>query len=166
MKRQIFNVVAAGLVAGLLSGCGCDMAKKTESKEETKTETVQNEAEKTVTKTDSGLQYEVLQPAAVADAHKPEAGKKVTVHYTGYLEKDGQPGDKFDSSLDRNQPFSFVIGAGTVIKGWEEGVKTMAVGEKRRLVIPSNLGYGEQGFPGVIPGNATLIFDVELLEVA
>lgn len=160
MKKQIFTVVAVGLAAGLLSGCGCDMAKKEVKKEETTAH-----VEETVKKTDSGLQYEVLKPA-VADAKKPEAGKKVTVHYTGWLEKDGKPSDKFDSSEDRNTPFSFIIGSGSVIKGWDEGVMTMAVGEKRRLIVPAALGYGEQGFPGVIPGNATLIFDVELLDVA
>lgn len=159
MKKQIFNVVATALVAGLLSGCSCDMAKKETKQEEPA------KVEEQVKTTESGLKYEVLKPADEG-AVKPEAGKKVTVHYTGWLEQDGKEGTKFDSSVDRNTPFSFIIGTGSVIKGWDEGVMMMSAGEKRRLVIPASLGYGEQGFPGVIPGNATLIFDVELLEVA
>ncbi|MBI5672161.1 MAG: FKBP-type peptidyl-prolyl cis-trans isomerase [Nitrospirae bacterium] len=108
--------------------------------------------------TPSGLKYvdQVVGTGEVA-----VTGKTVNVHYTGWLEN----GKKFDSSVDRGQPFSFPLGAGRVIKGWDEGVQGMKVGGKRKLTIPSNLGYGPQGAGGVIPPNATLIFDVELLGV-
>lgn len=108
--------------------------------------------------TSSGLKYV---DQAVGTGEAAVAGKNVSVHYTGWLEN----GKKFDSSVDRGQPFSFPLGAGRVIKGWDEGVQGMKVGGKRKLTIPSDLGYGSRGAGGVIPPNATLIFDVELLGV-
>jgi len=110
-------------------------------------------------KTPSGLAYVELVPGS---GPSPVAGKQVKVHYTGWLEN----GTKFDSSVDRGEPFIFTIGAGQVIPGWDEGVMSMKVGGKRKLIIPSQLGYGSAGAGGVIPPNATLIFEVELLDVA
>ncbi len=108
--------------------------------------------------TASGLKYIDL---IEGNGSSPVAGKQVKVHYTGTLEN----GEKFDSSFDRNQPLSFIIGIGQVIKGWDEGVMSMKTGGKRQLVIPPELGYGSRGAGGVIPPNATLLFDVELLDV-
>jgi FKBP-type peptidyl-prolyl cis-trans isomerase len=108
--------------------------------------------------TPSGLKYEDL---TVGSGTQPSAGQTAVVHYTGWL----TDGKKFDSSKDRGQPFSFPVGQGRVIKGWDEGVATMKVGGKRKLTIPANLGYGAQGAGGVIPPNATLVFEVELLDV-
>jgi FKBP-type peptidyl-prolyl cis-trans isomerase len=105
-----------------------------------------------------GLKYQELK---VGDGALAESGKNVSVHYTGWL----TDGTKFDSSLDRGQPFQFKIGEGGVIQGWDKGVLGMRVGGKRKLVIPSELGYGARGAGGVIPPNATLVFDVELLGV-
>ncbi len=108
--------------------------------------------------TSSGLEYE---DTTVGTGASPQKGQKVSVHYTGRLSN----GTKFDSSRDRGQPFTFVIGRGQVIAGWDEGVGTMQVGGQRVLTIPSNLAYGARGVPGVIPSGATLVFDVELLEI-
>lgn len=113
-------------------------------------------------KTASGLVYE---DHVTGTGNEAVAGKKVVVHYTGWLNNNGSKGNKFDSSVDRNQPFAFALGAGMVIKGWDEGVAGMKVGGKRTLNIPSDLGYGPRGYPPVIPPAADLIFDVELIEV-
>ncbi|MGK7883076.1 MAG: FKBP-type peptidyl-prolyl cis-trans isomerase, partial [Crocosphaera sp.] len=118
-------------------------------------EITQEQIDNAVT-TESGLKYIDLK---VGDGDSPEKGQNVRVHYTGVLKSNGK---KFDSSRDRNQPFSFKIGVGQVIKGWDEGVASMKVGGQRLLIIPPELGYGSRGAGGVIPGNATLIFDVEL----
>lgn len=116
----------------------------------------------TSTTTPSGLEY--LDTVA-GDGAVASAGQRVTVHYTGWLYQDSTQGAKFDSSLDRRDPFTFQLGAGMVIAGWDEGVAGMRVGGKRTLIIPPHLGYGARGAGGVIPGNATLKFDVELLAI-
>jgi len=110
------------------------------------------------TTTTSGLQYEELK---VGEGALAESGQHVTVHYTGWL----TDGTKFDSSKDRNDPFQFRLGAGQVIRGWDEGVAGMKVGGQRKLTIPPELGYGARGAGGVIPPNAVLVFEVELLGV-
>ncbi|MBV9623031.1 MAG: FKBP-type peptidyl-prolyl cis-trans isomerase [Acidobacteria bacterium] len=110
------------------------------------------------TKTPAGLEYWDIRPGTGATAKN---GQKVTVHYTGWL----TTGKKFDSSVDARKPFSFTIGTGEVIKGWDEGVTGMKVGGKRQLRVPPQLAYGERGYPGVIPPNSTLIFDIRLLSV-
>ena len=111
-----------------------------------------------LTKTPSGLRY---QDVAQGDGTEATADRTVSVHYTGWLPN----GEKFDSSRDRDQPFSFTLGAGQVIAGWDEGVAGMKVGGRRKLVIPADLGYGTAGAPPAIPPGATLVFDVELLDV-
>ena len=110
----------------------------------------------------SGTQYH---DEVVGSGAEPKAGQTVSVQYTGWLYENGAKGAKFDSSRDRNEPFEFVLGQGHVIAGWDTGVATMHVGGKRTLIIPPEQGYGERGAGGVIPPNATLMFDVELLGI-
>jgi peptidylprolyl isomerase len=121
----------------------------------------QTAGKKTMT-TASGLKYI---DEKVGTGASPHRGQTAVVHYTGWLYENGAKGKKFDSSVDRNEPFEFPVGEGRVIKGWDEGVATMKVGGKRTLIIPPALGYGARGAGGVIPPNATLMFDVELLAV-
>ena len=116
----------------------------------------------TAVTTASGLQ---TIDSTVGTGASPQKGQRCVMHYTGWLYNNGVKGAKFDSSVDRGQPFEFVIGVGQVIKGWDEGVASMKVGGKRTLIIPPELGYGARGAGGVIPPNATLTFDVELLGV-
>lgn len=119
-------------------------------------------AQTTMTTTDSGLQYA---DHVVGDGEEAVDGDSVQVHYTGWLWVDGERTRQFDSSLDRGRPFGFQLGEGRVIRGWDEGVVGMKIGGKRELIIPPELGYGSRGAGGVIPGNATLNFEVELLDV-
>jgi peptidylprolyl isomerase len=170
---KIIQPLALALAVGVPTLAVADPSSE-EGKAEKKAEKAQKKAEKkavhdakkaekaekgaTMVTTPSGLKYI---DEKVGDGPSPTAGKKVTVHYTGTL----VDGTKFDSSVDRGQPFSFVIGVGQVIKGWDEGVMGMKVGGKRKLMIPSNLGYGARGAGGVIPPNAELHFVVELLGV-
>jgi FKBP-type peptidyl-prolyl cis-trans isomerase len=121
-----------------------------------------NAATNQVIEMPNGLKYT---DDKTGDGAAATAGKKVSVHYTGWLYNNGVKGAKFDSSVDRGQPFQFTLGAHQVIAGWDEGVAGMKVGGKRTLIIPPELGYGARGAGGVIPPNATLMFDVELLGV-
>ena len=116
-----------------------------------------------MTTTASGLKYEDTREG---QGVSPTKGQTCVMHYTGWLWVNGAKGAKFDSSLDRGKPFEFPIGMGRVIKGWDEGVLTMKIGGKRTLLIPPALGYGDRGAAGVIPPNATLLFEVELLKLA
>ncbi len=147
-KFATFSLLIAGMVLST-QGTVCGETKMSNSDQQTVT-------------TPSGLKY---RDTVVGTGAKAEAGKTVTVHYTGWLDDGGKPGKKFDSSKDRSEPFRFPLGARQVIAGWDEGVAGMLVGGKRTLIIPSELGYGARGAGGVIPPNAVLIFDVELLGV-
>jgi len=148
MRMLLAAVAAAVLVSGAALPAAAD---KVEAKKEGK-----------MVKTPSGLQQE---DTVAGTGASPKTGQTCVMHYTGWLWENGAKGKKFDSSVDRGQPFEFQIGRGMVIKGWDEGVATMKVGGKRTLLIPPDLGYGSRGAGGVIPPNATLVFDVELLGV-
>ena len=146
MKR-IVPLVLSGIILMALVSQADEKEKKGDSKME---------------KTPSGLRYEDV---VVGTGAAPKPGQVCVMHYTGWLWENGAKGAKFDSSVDRGKPFKFPLGQGRVIKGWDEGVATMKVGGKRNLLIPPQLGYGMKGAGGVIPPNATLFFEVELLGV-
>jgi len=142
----------AGIIAALIVGLGAFVAPTSATAKTTG---------KFMT-TASGLQIKDIK---VGTGATPKTGQTCVVHYTGWLYVNGVKGKKFDSSVDRGEPFEFPVGEGRVIRGWDEGVATMKVGGKRTLIIPPALGYGARGAGGVIPPNATLMFDVELLDV-
>jgi peptidylprolyl isomerase len=144
-RRSLLSAVLAGAAASLVSSHSATAQTKGKSMT-----------------TSSGLQ---IIDTVEGTGASPKTGETCVMHYTGWLYDNGQKGKKFDSSVDRGDPFEFPIGVGRVIKGWDEGVSTMKVGGKRTLIIPAALGYGARGAGGVIPPNATLMFDVELLSI-
>jgi peptidylprolyl isomerase len=152
MRAVIRALAITALVAGLAGAVEIDSIHPA---------TAQTAGKKIMT-TASGLKY-IDETVGTGPAPKP--GQTAVVHYTGWLYINGAKGNKFDSSVDRNEPFEFPVGRGRVIKGWDEGVASMKVGGKRTLIIPPELGYGARGAGGVIPPNATLMFDVELLAI-
>ena len=158
MKKNVV-LLSIILVTAACVGSQSDM-NETDMNETDMNETDMNETD--MNETDSGLKYIDHE---VGEGDEAISGKTVEVHYTGWLYVDDERGAKFDSSVDRNQPFSFQLGASQVIRGWDEGVAGMKVGGKRELFIPPDLGYGSRGAGGVIPPNATLDFEVELLGV-
>ena len=147
-RARLTATLAALVLTGMVSMASDDSASA-------------QSAPKPVT-TSSGLQ---MIDTKVGTGASPRTNQTAVVHYTGWLYENGVKGKKFDSSVDRNEPFEFPIGAGRVIRGWDEGVASMKVGGKRTLIVPPQLGYGARGAGGAIPPNATLIFDVELLGV-
>ncbi|MBY0225598.1 MAG: FKBP-type peptidyl-prolyl cis-trans isomerase [Hyphomicrobium sp.] len=152
MATSLSRLVRLGLIGAVVAGSGVTLTPPTNAVL----------AQETAVTTPSGLKIE---DTKVGDGASPSTGQTCVMHYTGWLYENGQKGRKFDSSVDRGDPFEFPIGTGRVIKGWDEGVASMKVGGKRTLIIPPELGYGARGAGGVIPPNATLIFDVELLGI-
>ena len=157
MRRKATRFLAMAFVAALAA-----VTARAQEPKPTPAPGAEKTSESKMTKTPSGLQYEDLK---VGDGASPQKGQTVAVHYTGWLWENGAKGKKFDSSIDRGQPITFPVGTGRVIKGWDEGLMTMKVGGKRILLIPADLAYGSSGRPPVIPPNATLMFEVELIEV-
>ncbi|MBS0272713.1 MAG: FKBP-type peptidyl-prolyl cis-trans isomerase [Proteobacteria bacterium] len=151
------TALIAGLLAIMTPAYACDCNKSTQAPCECG-KNCKCEETKMIT-TSSGLSYKDIK---VGEGATPQAGQTVEVHYTGWLQQNDQ---KFDSSVDRGEPFHFILGKGQVIPGWDEGVASMKIGGKRQLIIPADLAYGARGVPGAIPPNATLVFDVELLGV-
>ena len=166
MTKRLFSrpiirgaIITGTVIAGaIILGAVVAVAQTTAAKPKTPNTNAPTKVTGDGVKTDSGLQYWEIR---VGPGEVAKEGSHVRVHYTGWL----TTGKKFDSSVDAGKPFDFTIGNGEVIKGWEEGVAGMKVGGKRQLRIPPALGYGAAGYPGAIPANATLIFDVQLLNV-
>jgi len=156
MKKTIPVLLAAGAV------CVLALPLRADEKAQAAPASEKEKKESKMTRTTSGLRYEDTQEGTGAS---PKSGQTCVMHYTGWLWEKNAKGKKFDSSHDRGQPFEFVLGRGNVIKGWDEGVASMKVGGKRTLLIPPQLGYGASGAGGLIPPNATLLFEVELLGV-
>lgn len=157
-KLTTLSIVA--IITTCLVNAGCGKGQQQNSSSQQQPKGVNSMSQRI--KTDSGLEYIVLQEGSGAT---PQVGQMITAHYTGWLNANGEPGIKFDSSVDRGEPLSFKIGIGYVIPGWDEGLISMKIGEKRRLFIPADLGYGSRGAGRIIPPNASLIFDVELISV-
>ena len=149
--KKLVSVLLVGAAAFALRALPANADERSEKK-----------SDSNMTKTPSGLQYEDV---VVGTGTTPKTGQTCVMHYTGWLWENGAKGKKFDSSRDSGKPFEFPLGMGRVIKGWDEGVASMKVGGKRNLLIPGNLAYGQRGYPGLIPPNATLFFEVELLGV-
>jgi len=185
MKKILFRTFLAccvGTALIMLSGCGCGCGCKCCSHDNSTTYADkkccssgctcckdhkavkgQKMSDETIKRSETGLGSVVVKEGTGTN---PTRGQMVVVHYTGWLDEDGQPGRKFDSSKDRGQPFEFMLDVGQVIKGWDEGVKGMKKGGHYRLYIPADLGYGARGAGGgIIPPNADLIFDVELIDI-
>jgi peptidylprolyl isomerase len=150
------------LCAAACAGAGYYYFQPKNIKDPMSSSSSEPKTENNITRTESGLGYQVINKPE-ENAQTPSAGQNVQVHYTGWLDDNGQPGSKFDSSVDRGEPFEFPVGMGYVIQGWDEAVLAMKVGEKRRIYLPANLGYGARGAGAAIPPHASLIFDVELL---
>jgi peptidylprolyl isomerase len=151
LRRTSRTVAMIALALGLTFGVGLGKVETASAQPAGKSMT-----------TPSGLQ---ITDTVEGTGASPKSGQTCVMHYTGWLYENGKKGAKFDSSVDRGKPFEFRIGVGMVIKGWDEGVSTMKVGGKRALIIPADLGYGSRGAGGVIPPNATLLFEVELLDI-
>jgi peptidylprolyl isomerase len=164
MKKTITLLSTLVLFAGLCQADDDTKSKADSTKIEAPADTSKTASkEPEIITTKSGLQYI---DHVIGDGATAEEGRMVRVHYTGWLDDNGKKGKKFDSSLDRKQPFAFLLGGRQVIPGWEEGVAGMKVGGKRELIIPPHLGYGDAGAGALIPPKAKLIFEVELLDVS
>ena len=161
LKKLLLIVVALFAVSAMAAGCGENTSDQENASENAPAEQEATPQESTAATSTGDVTELVIEDVVVGTGAEAKAGDTVTVHYTGWL----TDGTKFDSSVDAGQPFEFPLGQGYVIKGWDEGVAGMKVGGVRKLTIPPDMGYGAQGAGGVIPPNATLVFEVELLAV-
>ena len=161
LKKLLLIVVALFAVSAMAAGCGENTSDQENASENAPAEQEATPQESTPATSTGDVTELVIEDVVVGTGAEAKAGDTVTVHYTGWL----TDGTKFDSSVDAGQPFEFPLGQGYVIKGWDEGVAGMKVGGVRKLTIPPDMGYGAQGAGGVIPPNATLVFEVELLAV-